>query len=177
MADSMTGNNMEVITKPLIPQPQIIRDEKGRIVKPIPQQTNKNGKAGRPCEYCKNKEVLQKKADAFVEKAIRGVNGKIIIPWIEDLALELNTIDENIVNWANKKNEDGSYEHPELFTAYKKVNMIQKLRLKQRTTGRYNATGSIFLLKANHGLIETEKQIHAGDSNEPLEIRIVKEKR
>ena len=33
------------------PPRQIIRDEKWRIVVPVPQDTNKNGKAGRPTDY------------------------------------------------------------------------------------------------------------------------------
>src|ERR1035437_3849242 len=42
-------------------KPQIVRNKKGQIVKGIAQDTNKNGTAGAPCHYCKDKEKKKKK--------------------------------------------------------------------------------------------------------------------
>lgn len=47
-----------------ISEPKIVRDEKGRIVKPVPQKTNKNGKAGRKTVV--DDEVLLKLEQAFL---------------------------------------------------------------------------------------------------------------
>jgi len=45
----------------------------------------------------------------------------------------------------------------------------------KRILGRYNPTGAISLLRWHHGMIETQKQILAGEKAEPLEIRIVED--
>lgn len=128
---------------------------------------------GRPCEFCKDKEAYLVQTNAYIEKCKNNINGKTIIPFIEELALELNTTDTNLVNWSNKKKADGELEHPEFFAAFSLVKMIQKLRLQQRALGRYQSNGALSLLRFNHGMIETSKQIHSGDANERLEIVIV----
>lgn len=69
----METNNNEIPVTPVVepianPVPEtttieIIRDEKGRIVKPIPQDTNKNGTAGRPTVI--DEMVILKLEEAF----------------------------------------------------------------------------------------------------------------
>ena len=39
----------------------------GRIIKGGPQDTNKNGTAGAPCGYCKDKEIIQKITDDYLK--------------------------------------------------------------------------------------------------------------
>jgi hypothetical protein len=107
--------------------------------------------------------------------AERVVNGRPIIPYVEELAMEMNTIDENIVNWAKKTLENGEPEHPEFLTIYQNVRMIQKLRLKQRALGRYNPVGALTLLRFDHGAVEVNKQVIAGSENEPIQIEIIEE--
>ncbi len=160
-----------------IPEAPIVdRNEKGQIVTGVAQETNKNGTAGRPCMFCENKEEYLEKTKAYLERVRPSGSVKAIVPWIEELALELDTTDENIVNWAKKKTPDSELEHPEFFTAVAKLKMIQKLRLQQRTLGRYQPMGALKLLQFNHGAVETSKQILAGDQNEPLEIIITEQK-
>lgn len=132
---------------------------------------------GRPCLFCQNSEEYLTKSQMYLDRCQKGKDGKQTIPFIEELAFELNTIDENIVNWANKAQDNGELEHPEFFTIYTTVKMLQKLRLKQRSLGRYNPTGALTLLRFDHGAMETSKQIHAGDANEPLQITIIEEDR
>lgn len=132
---------------------------------------------GRPCKFCEHREEYMTKTNAYLEKCKKGVNGKPIIPYIEELALELNTLDTNIVNWVNKMTPENEREHEEFFAAYSTVKMIQKLRLQQRALGRYQPVGAIKLLQFNHGMMETSKQVIAGDANEPLEIIITEEDR
>src|ERR1035437_11155460 len=82
-------------------KPQIVRNEKGQIVKAVAQDTNKNGTAGAPCKYCKDKENKQKIVDDYIKLHQESVKGTI--PWIEELALLLDVDDETLTNWANKK--------------------------------------------------------------------------
>ena len=112
--------------------------------------------------------------DDYIKKH-RNFGEKATIPFIEELAMILDRDDETIQLWAEKE-KDGVLEHPELHESIKQLMNIQKLRLKQRTLGRYNPTGAIFQLKANHGMIETEKKIVSGDGNTPLLIELVPER-
>jgi hypothetical protein len=130
---------------------------------------------GRPCSFCQHKEEYLTKAQGYFNSCKKGKDGKPSIPFVEDLAFELSTIDENIVNWANKLKENGEREHPEFFTIYSNVKMLQKVSLKKRALGRFNPVGALSLLRFDHGAMETSKQVHVGDKNEPLVITIVEE--
>lgn len=150
-------------------EPVIVSDN----LAPLPQPKKNLG--GRPCEYCKNKDSVEKKVQAFIDRCITTEKGKTIMPFLEELCIELDIDEDTMSNWAHKQTPEKELEHPWFFGAYKKLRMIQKLRLQQRTMGRYNPTGAIFLLKANHGFMETEKKYIAGDKDEPLQIEIVEE--
>lgn len=130
---------------------------------------------GRPCEYCKDKEKIQMVVETYMKKH-QTFGEKASIPFIEELAMILERDDETIEIWARKADKDGILEHPELHEAIKRLMNVQKLRLLQRTLGRYNPTGAIFQLKTNHGFMETEKKILAGDANGPLLIELVPER-
>ena len=155
-------------------KPEIERNEKGQIVKGIAQDTNKNGTAGRPCKYCQDKERYQK----LVEDYLKQINesAKPAIPWVEELALLLDIDDETLTNWSNKKNND-EYEHPELYATFRKLKTTQKFRLKQRALGRFNPHGALYLLNADHKVIQTNKEVLSSEENEPLKIIIVDEKK
>jgi hypothetical protein len=128
---------------------------------------------GRPCKYCSNKEEYQKLTEEYIAKHTKGE--KPGIPFIEELALLFNTIEETVMEWAQKKRKDGSLEHPEFSDSFAQIKMIQKLRLQQRALGRYQPLGALTLLRFNHGAVETSKQIIAGDKNEPLQVEIIEE--
>lgn len=157
----------------VVNEPQIIRNEKGQIVKPIPQDTNKNGTAGRPCEFCQRKDEILKITQDYINTG-KGDKPKMV--YINELALFIGCDRDKVADWKNKKMRGGNYEHPEFHRLVKELESIQELRLQQRIMGRYNPTGAIFLLKTKHGYIETEKKVHAGDPDEPLEIIITEEK-
>jgi hypothetical protein len=159
--------------------PQIIRDKLGRIVRPIPQDTNKNGTAGRPCGFCKNKDEVMRIAKEYFDTCRNGKTVKI--PFLEELALDLDITEETLTLWAKKKSRidpnGDSLEHPEFYEIWSKINLLQKLMLSKRILGRFNPQGAISLLKWHHDMIETEKRMLVGDKNsEPLEVRIIEEK-
>lgn len=160
-------NNLKYIPYP-VPLPTIERDEKGRIITPLPQDTNKNGTTGRPCKYCSNKDEYQKITNEYVRVSTRS-EGKVTIPFIEELSLKLGVHRETVLEWAKHP------DHPEFSDSISTLQTIQSLRLQQRILGRYNPTGAIALLKWHHGMIETSKQILAGDKDEPIEVKIVEE--
>lgn len=137
---------------------------------------NVNSAPGRPCEYCTNKDKYQALAEDYLKKSRQKTGEKVAIPFIEELADILDVEDDTLKHWADRKIPGTDIlEHPEFTKVYKRILGVQKLRLLQRTLGRYNPTGAIFQLKANHGLIETEKKVLAGDGNSPLEIVIIEE--
>lgn len=81
-------------------------------------------------------------------------------PYIEQLALDLDIDDETVTEWAKS--------HKEFSATIKRIKTLQKIRLYNNSMQRSSATGAIFLLKANHGLVETEKRILANDIDHPL---------
>lgn len=96
-----------------------------------------------------NKEKLDK-AWKYYEKAD--------FPFIEELAKNLGVTGTTIVDWSNK--------HKEFKEIYDLIVQSQKLALLKASLGKkFNVSGAIFQLKANHGMIETEKQLHEHSGN------------
>lgn len=135
---------------------------------------------GRPCEACKRMDEIINKTKEFLDncrvKTESGRTRHVNIPYIEELALELDVDDETIGLWASKKNEKDELEHPQFSATIKRLKTMQKMMLLKHTLGKTPA-GSIFQLKANHGMMESEKQILAGDKDQPMkyEIEIVED--
>lgn len=101
--------------------------------------------SGRPTKY---NEEIQRKADEYINGFLNNKD----IPYIEELALLLDIDEDTVGNW--------SKEYPIFFGTVKKIKLMQKFRLQKISYDKdYNPSGSIFQLKANHGMIETEKRI------------------
>lgn len=84
------------------------------------------------------------------------------LPTIEGLAEKLEVDSDTINNWATSKDEKGNLLYPEFFGTIKALKEKQKNQLIN--DGVYggkevNSTMCIFLLKANHGMIETERRL------------------
>lgn len=152
------------------------RDEKGQFIQG--NQESVGVDSGRPCKFCENKEKYMQLTKDYFDKCFKASeSGKAIVPYEEELALILKVNPDTLVEWSKKKNDKGELEHPEFSATRLEIKTLQKLLLLKRTLGRFNPTGAIFQLKVNHGAIETEKKIVAGDSNEPLSITIIEEKK
>lgn len=114
---------------------------------------------GRPIEY---RENYIQKAEDYIARCGREATE---LPTREGLAILLDCDDETLIEWG-KKNE--------LFSAtLKKLDYSQKNQLMN--DGLYggkevNAGMAIFLLKANHGLIETSRTELTGKDGKPLPI-------
>lgn len=124
---------------------------------------------GRPTKYS---DTILIKAQEYFFKCYSDVH----TPFIEELALELGVDEDTIVEWKNKKNEDGSLAYPEFSATYGRIYLLQKLRLKQAGLKGKSPAFVTFLLSANHGVISAEKQILTGERKEPLEIVITEDK-
>lgn len=73
------------------------------------------------------------------------------MPFIEELALLLEIHDDTIVEWS-KNNEEFS-------ATVKRLKMLQRLHLKKGALEkRLHPSLSVFLLKANHGMNEDQKE-------------------
>ena len=141
-----------------------------------PKKTKKTTKPkiGRPSKYT---PVLQKKAEDYFKQCLDG-NAFITV---ERLALQLNINDDTVVEWSKLKYDDdhddkrlaGKPVYPDFSAIYKKVKTLQKLQLKEQAFGgKGNVAMGIFLLKADHGLIETERREHTGPGGGPIEETI-----
>lgn len=114
---------------------------------------------GRPTKY--NPEMIGK-----IEEYLKKCDEDNELPMIEDVALLLDINDDTVVSWENavypEDYEDesmrGQLKFPEFSATIKRVKMKQKKKLMK--DGLYggkevNSTMAIFLLKANHNMVET----------------------
>ena len=83
------------------------------------------------------------------------------IPWVEDVCEIFKTSRETLGNWGKK--------HPSFFDAIKRLKTVQEKSLKIQGMTK-QAAMPIFLLKSNHGYIETDRLEHTGADGEPLEV-------
>ncbi len=165
----------EIKTIDLFAKPQ--RDEKGRFIK---------GNDGVPpiheCHFCRDQERILNKIELFSLWSRGKVDKKLHMPYIQVLCDEdyLDVPYETFHNWLKEDSEHNQKFHLRLMQTIKKLYYRREHMLLNRTF-QQNATGAIFQLKANHGYVETEKRILAGDKGNPveqkLEIEIVEAKK
>lgn len=129
---------------------------------------------GRPTKY---KKKYIKMVDEYL-KTCGKQNEKL--PKKSEYARYIGVNDNTLDNWCNEKDEEGNPVHPEFLCAIKRIEEAQKEQLMD--DGMYggkevNSTMAIFLLKCNHGMIETDKHIHEGELNTPLVIIDQREKK
>lgn len=106
---------------------------------------------GRPSGY--SSEILDK-----ANKYLADCKSGKMIPYIEELASELDVSRDTVYEWEKV--------HPEFSDTIKKIKDYQSLRLMQEGVGnRSNPAVTIFILKAKHGFIETTQQIVDGNYN------------
>ena len=93
---------------------------------------------------------MLKKAEDYYMECVRDERK---MPYIEELGLKLGVDTDTINNWSRD-------ERLEKFGTIKRnIKELQRLRLMQRGLESNKPVMSIFLLKANHGFVETNKQI------------------
>lgn len=117
---------------------------------------------GRPTKY---NPILIDKVDEYLEMCGRE---QTKLPKKKEFAVLNGFSDENIAEWTAK--------YPEFSRAIKKIEAYQENQLID--DGMYggkevNASMAIFLLKANHGMIETERRELVGKNGEPLSISFI----
>jgi len=125
-------------------------------------ETKPKHPGGRPSKY--NDEMLAK-AKAYYHKCLGNIDNKKRMPLLEELARLCDVHGETLENWCE--------ENEEFFETIKKLKELQKERIVQIGFGAKNPTFAIFMLKANHGMIETEKRILAGQQDAaPMSIQV-----
>ena len=82
------------------------------------------------------------------------------VPFLEEFAERIGTTDRTLRNWTEA--------HEEFLPAVEEIKDHQRLALK--TLGLKSPSVIIFLLKADHGMIETEKIQHESSGTEPWNI-------
>ena len=106
---------------------------------------------------------IEKEAEKYLSMCSRE---QTEVPTVEGLALKLGVDDDTLVRWSKK------------YDKFKKV--MTKLKMKQKTQlindGLYggkevNQAMAIFLLKANHNMIETDRII--GDPKRPVGVIVL----
>ena len=126
------------------------------------------------CKYMNPTGVKDKWNYGMVDKVLEYyeecLSNTEAIPFIEELALQkLGVDDETVWKWGKR--------YPRMNNALKKVKKLQRMRLEQIALSKLkgNPIGAIFLLKTNHGYVETEKKQLVGTDNEPLMIKVIAE--
>lgn len=110
-------------------------------------------KIGRPSKYRKS---FIKAAEKYLEECINARKA----PFLEELAMRLAISEDSIRRWS-EANDD-------FCGAIDRIKNYQKLALMK--LGLKSPSFIIFLLKANHGMIEAEKIQHEGKEDKPLNI-------
>lgn len=115
-------------------------------------------KRGRPTKY---RPIFVKRAKDYYEKCLK----ENVMPFIEDLELILGVSNDSITRYC-EANKD-------FCGAVDRINSLQRKSLKKIALGNYN--GAIFLLKANHGLVEKQHVLLSGaEGEEPITYVISK---
>lgn len=118
-------------------------------------------KVGRPTKY--NSSFIET-AREYIDSCGREATE---LPTIEGLSRIIGVDDETIGLWA-KDDKDFSATIKELKNRQKEQLMNDGMYGGKEV----NSTMAIFLLKANHNMIETEKKILAGDDEAPIKVDI-----
>ena len=110
-------------------------------------------KIGRPTKY---QHKFIKEAEIYLQECKTARK----VPFIEEFAGQIGVSEDSVKRWT-EANED-------FCGAIDRIKDHQRLTLM--TLGLKSPAMLIFLLKANHGMIETEKIQHEGTKGEPLSI-------
>lgn len=159
------------------------RDKKGYFAKGNRIGVDSGG--GRFCEFCPHGEEILKKIDLYAAYCMGDVDEKMHPPFLEELCgyKYLNILVADIYRWidnAKPMPHDLNHKielHSALADSVKRLVQYQKQFLLNHSLFNNQVSGAIFQLKANHGMIETEKRILAGDKDNKLEIIITEEDR
>lgn len=104
-----------------------------------------------------NKEKLEIAKRYLVE--VRATSD--MVPYIEELAERLDVVEKTVYNWTKK--------YPEFNEVVEALKNKQKLMLRKLGLSKEVATAmAIFELKANHGMVETERKEITGKDGAPI---------
>ena len=147
-------------------KPQIVRDAKGRIIKGVAQDTNKNGTAGAPTkykpEYCQKiiefmqsdgKEIY--KPFSVKDEGIVDHHIGYLPRFFEEFATEIGVDVGTVLDWCKR--------HPDFSQAYKVAKDIQLTRfVGGMMSGVYIPSATIFTLKNMFRWTDREAVEHSG---------------
>lgn len=114
---------------------------------------------GRPTKY--TPDMVK-----WVEDYVKKCQTSRTMPYLEDVCMELDFDEDMIHRWAKR--------YPDFSGAIKQLKLLQKKYLAASgMTKQVSTPMAIFLLKANHGMIETERIQHQGSDGQPIKLNIV----
>jgi hypothetical protein len=126
---------------------------------------------------------LLKAAKAYLKRKKSGSNGKMECPFVEELAvMELDVHRHTVENWcANaedkawlKKQKPAKRKlYLEFLDTVKKLATMQLLYLKVRGIDDGRNAVAIFLMKANHKMVETSRHEFSGPDGQPMEFKAI----
>lgn len=159
---SETNINPETIglskTAPAVVEGEVTQQPvENQSIKPLEGQIVEN-KPKHPGQPTKFNEGVIKKAKDYLAFSLKNKN----LPLIEELARICEVDSDTINNWTDKNEE--------FFGAIKRIKELQKERIILKGFSAKNPTFSIFMLKANHGMMETEKQVLIADRDMKVSI-------
>lgn len=92
-------------------------------------------------------------------------------PWLELLSLELNINQDTVTDWS--KDGDVDEDKAKWKHVVSLIKQLQLIRLQNRSMYKESAAGSIFLMKANHGKLEINRNELTGKDGKDLNFNVV----
>lgn len=138
------------------------------IKKTLSKPTQEPNKVGRPSKYSPNALTVAK---VYLQESI----DDDFIPYIEKVAMRLGVHRETILNWGKEEDVDGNKLHQEFFDTIKRIEDIQRFKLQELgLMNKINPTIAIFMMKANHNMIETERKEISGPEGKDISFKVVR---
>lgn len=121
--------------------------------------TKSKKKMGRPTRF-------KPEYTTIALKYLEEVKLKKSMPFLEELALRIDCTADQISDWQLRDKDFNQ--------ACKKIKDVQKILLqKGGLAGTFKQKMAVFLLKANHGMVETERIEHVGEQ-QPIVFNITR---
>lgn len=98
----------------------------------------------------------------YYDRHLEPINAHLL-PTFMELAIEMEVSERTLENWAHR--------HKDFFRAYNRLKTLQKLRITTTAFGKDKPFFEMFMLKANHKMVEY-KPIDDREAGNEINLRI-----
>lgn len=127
---------------------------------------SKQNTGGRPTKY--NRTIL-KKTKAYFKEYLADAERT---PMLGELALILGIHRDTLHDWYTKKKPDGTLQRPEFSDLIKMIQTLQEVRMYQNGFVKDKPLFEMFVLRTQHGHVETTRSEHAAQQGGRMRLMI-----